>query len=233
VLDADAEPDHLRPHAGLLLLRNAQGRCIRCGPDEVGEAIGRISEKDFGSRFEGYTDGRESERKVLRDAFEAGDAWFRTGDLMRKDAGGYFYFVDRIGDTFRWKGENVSTAEVADAITVFPGIIEANVYGVPVPGTEGKAGMAAVVVDSRFDLASLRIHLIDRLPEYARPLFLRIRNEMEVTVTFKHRKKDLAHEGYDPAGVEDVIYFSDPRRRAFVRLDRDLFEQIQTGEIRL
>ena len=138
---------------------------------------------------------RRPRRKILRDVFEPGDAWFRTGDLMRTDASGFFYFVDRIGDTFRWKGENVSTSEVAEAITAFPGVIEATVYGVAVPGTEGAAGMAALVVDGAFDLAALRSHLARGLPAYARPLFLRIQDRIEVTATFKHKKTDLVREG--------------------------------------
>ena len=128
-----------------------------------------------GGAFEGYTNDKESERKILRNVFEKGDAWYRTGDLMRRDARGFFYFVDRIGDTFRWKGENVATSEVAAAIVAFPGIIEATVYGVAVPGTEGAAGMAALVVDGAFDFSQLRKHLARVLPSYARPLFLRIR----------------------------------------------------------
>ena len=107
------------------------------------------------AEFEGYTDAAASQKKILRDVFERGDAWYRTGDLMRSDAGGYFYFVDRIGDTFRWKGENVATSEVAAAITAFPGVTEATVYGVRVPGTEGAAGMAAIVVDGTLDLAAI------------------------------------------------------------------------------
>ena len=122
-------------------VRNEQGFCIACAPNEVGEAIGKIvhDPKRPGARFEGYARKTEDDRKILRDVFEQGDAWFRTGDLMRKDEDGYFYFVDRIGDTFRWKGENVSTSEVAEAIDRFPGIVEANVYGVPVPGKDGRA----------------------------------------------------------------------------------------------
>jgi hypothetical protein len=115
--------------------------------------------------------------------FARGDAWYRTGDLMRRDAGGFFYFVDRFGDTFRWKGENVATAEVAAAITAFPGIVEANVYGVRVPGSDGAAGMAAVVVNGALDLPELRAHLARRLPPYARPLFLRIVKEMISSAT--------------------------------------------------
>ena len=137
--------------------------------------------------------------------FEKGDAWFRTGDLMRKDEDGYFYFVDRIGDTFRWKGENVSTSEVAEAISQFPDVQEANVYGVEVPGRDGRAGMAAIVAEEHFDLAAFRDHLIERLPEYARPVFVRLRNEIDVTATFKQKKIDLVREGFDPAGDLDAI----------------------------
>ena len=145
--------------------------------------------------------------------------------------GGFFYFVDRIGDTFRWKGENVATAEVAAAITAFPGIVEANVYGVRVPGSEGAAGMAAVVVDGALDLPEFRVHLARRLPPYARPLFLRIVKEMPVTATFKHLKNDLKRDGYDPA-AGDALYFDDPKRQAFVPLNRALYRRIVTGKVR-
>jgi fatty-acyl-CoA synthase len=165
--------------------------------------------------------------------FEPGDAWFRTGDLMRKDDHGYFYFIDRIGDTFRWKGENVSTAEVSEAICAFPGVREASVYGVAVPGTDGRAGMAALVTDGELNLAAFRTHLIARLPAYARPLFLRLRNKLEITATFKHAKRDLTREGYDPAATSDVIYFNDPERKALARLDRALYDRIQAGQLRL
>jgi fatty-acyl-CoA synthase len=217
------------------LVRDEHGLCLRCRPGEVGEAIGRILEgrANLGSRFEGYTDARDSEQKVLRDVFERGDAWFRTGDLMRKDEAGYFYFVDRVGDTFRWKGENVSTSQVSEAITPFPGIVEASVYGVTVPGTEGRAGMAALVVEGELDFPALRKHLADCLPEYAHPLFLRIMNEIGVTGTFKHRKRDLMRQGYDPMVIEDAIYFNDRDRGGFVRLDRARYDRIQAGLVRL
>lgn len=121
-------------------LRDTDGRCIRCAPGEAGEAIGRIGEADDrGGRFEGYTSAVESDKKVLRDVFAPGDAWFRTGDLMLQDAKGFFRFVDRIGDTFRWKGENVAASEVADAIAACPGVIDASVYGVAVPHADGRA----------------------------------------------------------------------------------------------
>jgi fatty-acyl-CoA synthase len=216
-------------------IRDQQGLCIRCGTDEVGEALGRIGEaaSGVGGRFEGYTSKEDTERKVLRDVFTRGDAWFRTGDLMRKDASCYFYFVDRIGDTFRWKGENVSTTEVAEAITGFPGIAEASVYGVEVPGREGRAGMAAVVSDGPLDLVALRRYLVERLTNYARPVFLRVRTEIEITTTFKHRKSDLAREGYDPAVTADPIYVHDPECQAFVPVDIALYRRIQSSYLRL
>ena len=216
-------------------IRNEEGFCIRCSTNEVGEAIGKILDDGSspGSRFEGYTDKEASGRKVLRNVFVNGDAWFRTGDLMRRDEKGYFYFIDRVGDTFRWKGENVSTTEVVDTISAYPGVIEAVVYGVAIHGTEGRAGMAAVVVSEDFGLVAFRQHLAERLPEYARPLFLRIRGEIEMTATFKPKKQDLSREGYDPNITADAIYFNDRVRQSFVRLDAVLYERLQTGKVRL
>jgi fatty-acyl-CoA synthase len=216
-------------------VRNEQGFCTRCGTNEVGEAIGQLlkDSSNVGSRFEGYISEEASEKKILRNVFEPEDAWFRTGDLMRKDEKGYFYFVDRIGDTFRWKGENVATSEVSEAICGFPGVKQANVYGVAVPGTDGRAGMATLVADDDLDLATLRTHLIKYLPEYARPLFLRIRSGMEVTATFKYTKNDFVRQGYDPVATADVIYFNAAERAAFVRLDEALYHRINTGQIRL
>jgi len=212
-------------------VRDEQGFCIRCKPQEVGEAIGPIlnDSANLGGRFEGYSSREASEKKILRNVFQPGDAWYRTGDLMRKDTRGYFYFVDRIGDTFRWKGENVSTCEVSEALCAFPGIQEAIVYGVAIPGADGRAGMATLAIDGELDLAALRHHLAARLPHYARPLFLRIRNEMEVTATFKYKKADLVRQGYDPAATSDTIYFDCGERDAFVRLESAGYDRIQLG----
>lgn len=214
-------------------VRNEQGFCIRCAPNEVGEALGQMMKdpSNVGSRFDGYTSEEASEKKILRNVFQFGDAWFRTGDLMRRDAKGFFYFVDRIGDTFRWKGENVATSEVAEAICAFPGVKQANVYGVGIPGTDGRVGMATLVTGDELDLTAFRAHLINRLPDYACPLFLRIRAEMEVTSTFKYTKTDLVRQGYDPADTADVIYFNNPEREAFIRLDEALYNRIQAGQI--
>jgi len=215
--------------------RDARGRCILCGPGEAGEAIGQIVNDPLmpTNRFEGYADPADSERKILRDVFAPGDAWFRTGDLMRRDRRGYFYFVDRIGDTFRWKGENVSTAEVAEAMCRQPGIRDANVYGVAVPGHEGRAGMAAIVTDGAVDLAELRARLRRLLPAYARPLFVRVRREIELTMTFKQKKIDLVAQGFDPDSTTDPIYFDDPRRGAFVRIDAAVYQGLMDEKIRL
>jgi fatty-acyl-CoA synthase len=216
-------------------MRDEQGLCVRCGIGEAGEALGRIFDGGSGpgGRFEGYTDAAASNGKILRDVFKHGDAWYRTGDLMRKDEAGFFHFVDRVGDTFRWHGENVSTAEVASAIASFPGVVDASVYGVVLPGTEGRAGMAAIVSAAPLELAALRAHLGARLPDYARPLFLRLCDTIETTSTFKHRKNDLAQRGFDPAATIDPLYFNDRVQQAFVPLDRTLYERIARGDIRL
>jgi fatty-acyl-CoA synthase len=216
-------------------VRGPDGFCIKCGPGEVGEAISKIlnDPKRPSQRFEGYADAAATEKKILTDVFEKGDRWFRTGDLMRKDALGYFYFIDRIGDTYRWKGENVATSEVSEAISVFPGVREANVYGVAAPGTEGRAGMAALAVDQSFDLAGFHRHVMDRLPAYARPVFLRMQHEIESTSTFKQRKVDLVKQGFDPSAIADPIFLLSPERQAYVPLDSETFQAIGQGRMKL
>jgi fatty-acyl-CoA synthase len=213
--------------------RDAAGRCVRCAPHESGEALGQILAENGATRFEGYTDDAASARKILRDVFAPGDAWYRTGDLMRQDEQGFFYFVDRVGDTFRWKGENVSTTEVAGVIAACPGVADAAVYGVSVPGTEGRAGMAAVVAAAGFDLGDLRRGLVTHLPEYARPLFIRIVTALELTGTFKLSKQQLALEGYDLTRVRDALYIDDAARKAYVPLDAPLYARLQAGKLRL
>jgi fatty-acyl-CoA synthase len=213
--------------------RNAAGRCIPCAGDEAGEAIGQILGTDGATRFEGYADPEASSRKILRDVFAAGDAWYRTGDLMRRDAQGFFYFVDRVGDTFRWKGENVSTTEVAAAISGCPGVAEVAVFGTTVPNADGRAGMAALVVGEGFDLAQLRRTLSSVLPSYARPVFLRIVSQLEITGTFKLRTQELVRQGYDPAQVGDALYLDDASRGEYVRLDAALHQRIASGQLRL
>jgi len=215
-------------------LRDANGLCIRSAAGEVGEALGRIGVmKDGGGRFEGYTSATETENKVLRDVFASGDAWFRTGDLMMRDAEGYFYFVDRIGDTFRWKGENVATLEVAEAIAACAGVADASVYGVTVPGHDGRAGMVALVAGEGFDLQRLHDHLRERLPAYAVPLFVRLLPSLSLTETFKQKKQDLVRAGFDPARVNDRLFFRDTAGGSYVALDTAMFAKIVSGDVRV
>jgi fatty-acyl-CoA synthase len=216
-------------------IRNEEGFCIRCGPNQIGEALGKVVDHpaNVGHHFDGYQNKDDSEKKILRDVFEPGDAWIRSGDLMRNDEQGFFYFIDRVGDTFRRKGENVATSEVSAAICEFPGIRHANVYGVPVVGTEGRVGMVALVADTGLDLVGLHQHMVRRLPPYARPLFLRMRMGADLTSTFKYSTTELVRQGYDPGAIPDPLYFDLVEANQFVPLDESLYHRIQNGEIRL
>ena len=213
-------------------VRGSDGLCIECAPGAVGEAVGLIG-ADARSNYTGYADEAASEKKILHNAFAQGDSWFRTGDLMRQDADGYFYFVDRIGDTFRWKGENVSTTEVAEAVARYPGVAEASVYGVAVASLDGRAGMAAITPGPDFDLQGLRAFLHRELVGYARPIFIRIDPAIETTGTFKYRKIDLVRDGFDPAKVEHALYFDDPIEQRYAPITPDLFARIQSGVFKL
>jgi fatty-acyl-CoA synthase len=212
-------------------VRDEFGFCVRCDRDEPGEAIGKVSENaaNLGARFEGYSSAVETDKKILRDVFKAGDLWFRTGDLMRQDRKGFFYFVDRLGDTFRWKGENISTMEVAEAILAGPGVLDATVFGVTIPGTDGRAGMAAMVVGSDFEPTALHAHVQARLPRYARPLFLRVHEQMSLTGTFKVIKADYVRDGFDPVKVVGGLWFDDVERGAYRPLDSSLHAEIVSG----
>jgi fatty-acyl-CoA synthase len=159
--------------------------------------------------------------------------WFRSGDLMRRDERGYFYFIDRIGDTFRWKGENVSTSEVAEVLGACPGVAEVNVYGIAIAGADGRAGMATIVPAEGFDLATLHSHMHGALSQHARPLFVRFSAALDATSTFKQRKLDLVRQGCDPSATLDPIFFDDPTAGRFVRVDAALFARLNSGAIRL
>ena len=212
-------------------VRGPDSFCIRAAPGEVGECLGVIASGPR-TEYAGYVNRADSEKKVLKDAFRLGDRWFLTGDLMTRDRDGYFYFVDRVGDTFRWKGENVSTSEVAAALVGIPGVKEAIVYGVTVPHHDGRAGMAAIVVDDPFDLAGLRHRLEAALPAYAQPLFLRLTPALATTGTFKPRKVDLITQGFEPDAGADRLFFHD-REAGFIPLTPTLHDRIVAGELRL
>jgi fatty-acyl-CoA synthase len=152
---------------------------------------------------------------------------------MRLDEQGYFHFVDRLGDTFRWKGENVATSEVNDALRDCPGVADATTYGVAVPGTDGRAGMAAIVVDDRFDFESFADHLARRLPAYAHPVFIRLGTALDATETFKQKKHQLIGEGFDPRTVGDRLFFRDAKSGAYRPIDAASYARIADGTIRL
>ena len=212
-------------------MRGANGLCIECRPGEIGEALGQIG-AEARMAYAGYADKAATNSKVLTDVFTKGDAWFRTGDLLRQDDEGYFYFVDRIGDTFRWKGENVATTEVAGRVSEAPGVLEANVYGVHVPNAEGRAGMAALVVDETFDPTAFAKFVEENLPHFAQPVFLRLQPQIETTGTFKQRKGDLVAEGFDPAKSKAKLFVKMPTK-GYVKLTPAVFKKIEAGEVRL
>ncbi len=217
--------------------RDANGLCIQCADGEVGELVAEIPQSaDVASgRFEGYTSKEATEKKILRDVAKPGDTFFRSGDLLKRDSKGYYYFVDRIGDTFRWKGENVSTQEVAESVSAFPGIQMVNVYGVDVAGQDGRAGMAAIGLEnpSNFDGAAFFSHIADTLPTYAAPIFVRLQSDFETTGTMKLRKVDLQKEGYDPNSVKDPLYLRDDKAKAYVPLTAERYAAVQSGEFRV
>ena len=204
--------------------RNAQGQFIECAADEVGEIICQISKADgtIVSPFEGYTNEAETQKKILPDVFEKGDRWWRSGDLFRRDEDDYFYFVDRIGDTFRFKAENVSTTEVTQQLSqALPEVELLNVYGVPVPTLGGQAGMAAVVMKPGHEFDATRWYEVANreLPHFAVPLFVRVSREAELTANYKLRKVDLRRQGFDPRKVADPLYVVSHRQRSYVPLD--------------
>src|SRR5215468_6775260 len=202
------------------MLRGADGRCVRTQEGETGLLLGKISGI---TRYDGYLDADATRRKILESVFRAGDRWFDSGDLVALHEDGWISFADRVGDTFRWKGENVSTHEVSEVLNATPGVLESNVYGVQVPGTDGRAGMAALRSGPEFSLEALAKTALEKLAGYQRPYFVRLLGqEMRVTGTFKHQKVDYRREGYDPSRIGDPLFFFDGER--FVPLDAELFE---------
>ena len=213
--------------------RGSDGFCIMADPNESGELIAEIRNDDPRFRFEGYETKEATQKKILRDVFKKGDAWFRTGDLLKRDKLGYFYFMDRVGDTYRWKAENVATGEVAAALSRFEGITQANVYGVMVPGYDGRAGMAAIIAEGQPDMVALKTHIETNLPHYARPVFLRLSQEAETTSTFKFKKTNLVKAGFDPANISEPLYYANSRTGAYEKIDAKTYEDICSGEVRL
>ncbi|HWU68085.1 MAG TPA: long-chain-acyl-CoA synthetase [Stenotrophobium sp.] len=212
-------------------VRDAKGFLKKVAKGGVGLLISEVTDK---RPFDGYTDSKASNSKLLRDVFKKGDCWFNTGDLVRDQGYRHIQFVDRTGDTFRWKGENVATTEVEGALNRYPGVEQAVVYGVQIAGADGRAGMAALTcAGGKFDGAALARHLCTELPAYAVPIFIRLREQQELTVTFKFRKVELKAEGFDPAKVGEPLYILIDRERGYEPLTPEIFARIQDGGLRL
>ncbi len=212
-------------------VRDSLGHMVRVSKGESGLLLTEVTER-FG--FEGYTDAKASEKKLFRDVFANGDCWFNTGDLVRDQGFKHIQFVDRLGDTFRWKGENVATTEVEAAINRWPQIDQGVVYGVEVPNCDGRAGMAAITPTcnlDEFDFKGFAAHVAQSLPAYARPLFLRLREAQEITGTFKYRKVELKQEGFDPEACKDPLFMLSGDD--YIALNQDTFSAIQSGATRL
>ncbi|XP_041795090.1 very long-chain acyl-CoA synthetase-like [Chelmon rostratus] len=214
-------------------VRNSEGLCIEAAKGETGLLVGRVTQR---SPFIGYAGNQQqTEKKRLRDVLKKGDLYFNTGDLLRFDHQNFVYFQDRVGDTFRWKGENVATSEVADILTMAHCILEANVYGVKVEGHEGRIGMAAVILreGEDFDCSDTYKKVASYLPAYARPRFIRIQPCLEMTGTFKMKKVRLVEEGFNPDHVKDPLYFLDPEKKMYVPLTEEIHRAIASREIKL
>ena len=214
-------------------IRDKGGFMQKIAVGETGLLLGEISESN---PFVGYTSKQATESKILRDVFKKGDSWFNTGDLIRDIGYSHVQFVDRTGDTFRWKGENVSTTEVEAVANSLPQVSLSSVYGVKMPGGDGRAGMIAVIPECKagdFDLSALYRHFQHSLPTYAVPKFLRLNANLECTATHKITKVALKKEGFDPDLVNDVLYVLLPGEVEYQPLTKEIYQNILEGEYRL
>ncbi|KAK7120050.1 hypothetical protein R3I94_020164 [Phoxinus phoxinus] len=210
--------------------RDHKGFCQHVQKGETGLLLSKICTQ---SPFFGYAGNKQlTEKKILRNVFAKGDAYFNTGDLMAEDEDGFICFKDRVGDTFRWKGENVATTEVAEILGLVDFIQEVNVYGVQVPGNEGRAGMAAVIVrpECTFDGKKLFNIVLKELPSYARPLFIRLQESMEMTSTFKQQKFGLVESGFNPSSISDPLFFLDYTEKSYIPLTSSVYDSILNAQ---
>ena len=214
------------------IVRDAAGKPVLAQNGEPGILLGKITPKAV---FDGYRDPKATAQKVMRDLFEPGDAYFNTGDLLRRGPWRMLYFTDRLGDTFRWKGENVSTTEVQEALSSLPGVAEANAYGVRIAGTEGRAGMVALIMadGARFEPELFKQHVDRSLPGYARPMFVRVSERFDTTATFKVKKQDLQEQGFNPERVDEPLYLRHPKRDAYVPVDSTVYAELESGTLKL
>lgn len=211
------------------LVKDSQGFVKKCKPGETGMFLAAINPTN---PFPGYKSNKSAtNEKIIKDVFKKGDCYFISGDLMKLHPKKYVSFVDRLGDTFKWKGEVVATNEVADIINRFGSIEDSNVYGVEVPGMEGRAGMAALTLlpGKKIDWASFADYVIENLPQYARPQFIRIRKEKDSTSSFKQIKIELQKDGFNPDKIKDQLYFLNPEKKKYVKITKKIFEEIEKG----
>uniref|UniRef100_A0A8C4YXP9 long-chain-fatty-acid--CoA ligase n=1 Tax=Gadus morhua TaxID=8049 RepID=A0A8C4YXP9_GADMO len=216
------------------LIRGPDGVCIPCKPGEPGQLVGRIIQNDPLRRFDGYVNQSATSKKIANSVFEKGDTAYLSGDVLIMDECGYMFFKDRTGDTFRWKGENVSTTEVEGTLSRLLDMKDVVVYGVEVPGAEGKGGMAAIADPSHTcDLEKFGKDMEKVLPPYARPVFLRLLAQVDKTGTYKFQKTEMRREGFNPREVTDKLYFLEPSRGRYVELSEELYSSILAGKQKL
>ncbi len=213
------------------LIRNKDGSYIKCEPGDVGMSLMKIVDIE---NFTKYRNKEKTEQKVIRDVFEKGDAYFITGDLLQLHDDQWLSFSDRFGDTFRWKGENVSTQEVENILNSNDSILMCAVYGVEIPNHEGKAGMAAIICNpgDSFKQEEISRFVVQSLPKYSIPIFIRIRDHLELTGSNKLRKSNLRKEGYNINDVKDPLYMWDSSIGGYTKFDNSKHQEIINGKLR-
>lgn len=222
-----ANPDTGEP------LRGKNGLCVLCKPNEPGVFVGKIIPNNPSRAFLGYVDKKASDKKIVRDVFHKGDSAFLSGDILIADERGNLFFVDRTGDTFRWKGENCSTSEIEAQVSNEAGYRDTVVYGVEIPNVEGRAGMAAICdPEKSLSLNELGENLHKALPAYAKPQFIRILEKIDMTGTCKLKKVDLQKEGFNPNIIADKLYFLNSKANSYEPLTPEVYEKILSHEMR-
>ena len=212
--------------------RNERGYCIKCKSGDIGMGLMKIEKA---SVFTGYKDKEKTQKKMMHNVFRKNDTYFNTGDMLKLHEDLWMSFIDRFGDTFRWKGENVSTLEVEEILTSYPAIHLSAVYGVAIPNTEGKAGMAAIKLNKsvKFDLEKFSKFVVDVLPKYSLPIFIRIRDELEFTGPYKIKKTNLRKEAYDREIIKDSLLFWDSAMKKYVELSNSVYQNILEGKLKI
>lgn len=213
------------------LLKNNEGFMMRCVSGDTGMSLLKIEDPE---NYTKYRDNEKTKQRLIQNVFEPGDAYFKTFDFLKVHDNLWVSFADRFGDTFRWKGENVSTLEVENILDTHEKVLSSAVYGVSIPGTEGKAGMASLMVEfaSEINIDSLSKFISDSLPKYSVPVFLRIREKLALTGSYKITKVNLKKEGYDIEKIKDRIYCWDVTNKAYIPFDRNLHEQLKAGKLK-